>query len=44
MALETDMAYYDAALLFLVPKVQKAQVPVDLKYQLQLDLWVHYLA
>lgn len=42
MALEIDMAHWDAALPFLVPKVQKTWIPVYLKDQL--DLCVHYLA
>lgn len=45
MALEMDTAYWgwDIALLFLVPKVQKTWIPMDLNDQLQLDLWVHHM-
>lgn len=45
MALETDMAYWgwDTAPPFLVPRVQKTWIPMDLKDQLQLDLWVHHM-
>ena len=45
MALEMDMAYWgwDTALPFLVPRVPKTWIPMDLKDQLQLDLWVHHM-
>lgn len=41
LTLEEEL--WDAALPFLMPKVQKTQIPVDLKNQLQLDLGVHHM-
>ena len=34
---------WDTALPFLVPRVLKTWIPMDLKDQLQLDLWVHHM-